>query len=394
VTTRVVVGALLAVSILHFAFVANAIRVKGFSDFPGFLWTAARFLETGQLYVSVDNLTAYDPRTPFYKYPPLFALFLLPLAQTNRPAAVALAFWVVQIALYLGTAGLAIRFLRDRLGAGFAVGAWILVLNFAPYFETLLGLQVETLLLLLLLVALLALARGHDVALGASLATAAMLKVYPAFLLAYVVARGRWRAVAAWVGSAMLLFGLCVLVFGWEANRVYFGRLLPYMAGESLVDLPRNVSAARLGKQLFGASPEQAKLLARAITIPLVGLSLLLVWRRRTAPPDSRLDGLGLAAFTALMLMCLTNSWANYQLLLLVPLLTLLGVAVAGGHRLGLAALACACVPLLFSENTFPVEGWQPLPQGLQALMIEARILPTIATWAAAILLLVQKPPR
>src|SRR5262249_51711543 len=90
----------LALSVGHFIFSARAVLRRGFADFPIFMTRAADFLHTGQLYVSVDNLVAYGPGTPVYKYPPFYALFLLPFAHADL-RQVEYYHWLLQIALYL-----------------------------------------------------------------------------------------------------------------------------------------------------------------------------------------------------------------------------------------------------------------------------------------------------
>src|SRR5262245_12041938 len=312
----------LALSVGHFIFSARAVLRRGFADFPIFMARAADFLHTGQLYVSVDNLVAYGPGTPVYKYPPFYALFLLPFAHADL-RQVEYYHWLLQIALYLLAVVLTVIALRPRHPLRFALVAAIVALNFAPFFETLYGLQVETVLLLLFAVALLALRQGHEVAAGLALGLAAMLKVYPIFLLLYLGVARRWRAVAGFVAAAALALLLSLAAFGPAQNRLYFTSILPTISQEYPERSAENLAFGRYARALLGASPEVAKRVGQLIAVPLVMASAFAIHGGRRLRNGEERMPLELSLFVSLMLLCLANSWTNYQLLLLVPILVL-----------------------------------------------------------------------
>ena len=382
----------LALSVGHFAFSARAVLRRGFADFPIFMARAADFLHTGQLYVSADNLVAYGPGTPVYKYPPFYALFLLPFAHADL-RQVEYCHWLLQIALYVLAVMLTVVALRPRHPLRFALVAAIVALNFAPFFETLYGLQVETVLLLLLAVALLALRQGYEFAAGLALGLAAMLKVYPILLLLYLGVARRWRAVAGFAAAAALALVLSLAAFGPEQSRLYFTRILPTISQEYPVRSAENVAFGRYAR-LLGATPEVAKRVGQLIAVPFVMASALAIHRRRRLRAGEEHAPLELSLFVSLMLLCLANSWTNYQLLLLVPILVLL--AHAWDQPRDRASVLAATLPcwglLLLSENTPRVEGFYPFPPRLHAALLGAKLASTLLAWGALLALLLRRP--
>jgi alpha-1,2-mannosyltransferase len=388
-------GAALAValSVGHFVFSARAVLRKGFADFPIFMAHATDFLHTGRLYASADNLAAYAPGAAVYKFPPFYALFLLPFAHADL-RRVETGHWALQIALYLLAVTLTVVSLRPRHPLPFAIVATIVALNFAPFFETLYGLQVENELLLLLAVALLALLRGHEVLAGLTLGLAAMLKVYPIFLLLYLGLTRRWRAVAGFLAAAAVALVLSLAVFGTGQNRLYFTRILPEMLQERPDSTTENVAFGRYAQTLLGATPEVAKRVGQLLAVPLAIVSVIAVYRgRRLGAVEERVP-LELALFVALMLLCLANSWTHYQVLLLIPILVLL--AHAWARPRDRASVLAATLPcwglLLLSENTPRVEGFYPLPRRLHAALLDAKVVSTLLAWGALLALLLRRP--
>ncbi|MET1081512.1 MAG: glycosyltransferase family 87 protein [Burkholderiales bacterium] len=383
----------LALSFGHFVFSARAVLRKGFADFPSFMARAVDFLHTGRLYVSADNVAAYAPGAAVYKFPPFYALFLLPFAHADL-RRVETGHWALQIALYLLTVMLTVVALRPRQPLRFAIVATIVALNFAPFFETLYGLQVETELLLLVAVALLALLRGHEVLAGVALGVAGMLKLYPIFLLLYLGLARRWRAVAGFLAAAAAALAVSLAVFGPAQNRLYFTRILPVMLQEQPDPSTENVAFGRYAQTLLGATPAVAKRVGQLLAVPLVMVSAIVVYRgRRLRTVEERVP-LELALFVALMLLCLANSWTHYQLLLLIPILVLL--AHAWARPRDRASVLAATLPcwglLLLSDNTPRVEGFYPLPPRLHAALLDAKLVSTVLAWGALLALLLRRP--
>ena len=229
---------------------------------------------------------------------------------------------------------------------------------------------------------------------GAALAVCVMLKVYPAFLLAYLLVRRRWRALVACLGGMVLLQLLTLAVFGVHENQVFFLRILPHMLGESSVIGAENLGMGRYAQDLLGVEPATAKRFAQAVTLLLLAAALCAVERNRRRGRGRELVGPELALFVALMVFSLPNSWVNYQLLLLIPYLVLLARAAeegaAWGSRLGGLAAAGAFLLLFYAPCADPaVVNWPcaetprflgllQLPRGFHDAMVSLRVLASL----------------
>lgn len=403
-----VLGAiLLGLSLYHFAASSHAAVARGVVDFPIFLQHAEQFLETGQLYYHADYLAAYGPGSPVYKFPPLYALFLLPLVRDGIHDSVYLYHWGLQILLYLGTVVLCVRSLRTRRVGPLALAAALLALNFEPFFETLWRLQIETPLLLLLAICFWALRRDRQGLAGVSLGICVMLKVYPGFLLFYFLARRRWRAILSCALTMLALQCATLLVFGAHENWVYFSRILPAMMGEAATISTENLGLGRYVQELFGAGPMVAKRTGQLIVLGLLGASLWLVHRARGRGRGLEATGLEFSLFVALMVFSLPNSWVNYQLLLLIPYLVLIAHALeteAGAWKVW-TPLAVGAFLLLFYQpcadpavvdwpcaQTPRFLGLVQLPRAFHDRMVELRVVGTLAPLLTALVLLLRAP--
>ncbi|MBL8132861.1 MAG: DUF2029 domain-containing protein [Anaerolineae bacterium] len=136
----------------------------------------------------------------FYLYPPLLAQILAPFAALD-PIAAWQAWFAVNAAALIVTLAL---FSRWGPASNQAL-LWLSPLLFEPILDSLYIGQITILLLLLLTAAYVA--RSHDQRLltGALLASAAWLKVWPAFMLLYFLWRRDWRVVWGGVTAGVLL---------------------------------------------------------------------------------------------------------------------------------------------------------------------------------------------
>jgi hypothetical protein len=389
---------LLGLSAYHFAFSSWNSIARGIVDFPIFARHAEHFLETGRLYLHADTPAAYAPGTVVYKFPPTYAIFLLPFVRGGIPEMLYYWHWGFLVALYLGAVALALRALRPARAGPFLFGAALMALNLEPFFETLWRQQLEMILLALVTLCLWALLARRDIVAGATVGLGAMLKVYPAFLLLYFAVRRRWKLIAACMGAALLLQALSLLVIGLHENQVYFFRILPAMLGETSKVQPENVALGRYLQEFGGLAPVAAKRVAQAIVLALLAAFFHATRGGATRASDRERAALEFALFLALTLLWLPNAWVSYQLLLLPLYLVLLREALA--PRRGRAALL---VPLLagygcllfYAPCAGPEMGWPcsetprflgllRLPRELHDFMVQLRLLGTLLPVATA----------
>jgi hypothetical protein len=236
-----------------------------------------------------------------FVYPPTF-LLLPRLGRALSPDPLRLRGpWFVIEALLLAVAFL--------VGARFVGGAAATLLF--PLFwlslSVLLGLQMgnfHAAMIALSMLAMVAFARGHDVAGGAALAVATAAKLSPAVLVVYLAAQRRWRAVA-WTAAFGLAFTVITLaVFGAQPFRTFFGyELARLSSGDafSFIFSPQAI-AARPGPiignmSLYGlvfklhllGVPGMTQIVARAFsglcTLGLLAAAIFLGHRHRAGTP-------------------------------------------------------------------------------------------------------------
>ncbi len=380
---------LLLLSMARFGYEANKIREGGFVDFPIFWSQAREFVHTGQAYPSADNLASFEPVAPVYKFPPFYIALLVPLARTGIGDQVYLYHWIAQLLLYLGSGYLCLRAVRSARPVLCATLLAIMTLNFEPFFETLYGLQVETVLLALFAGCLFGVTRRKEALSGLMLSAAAMLKVYPAFLALYFVLRRRLNALL-WVaigGTLILLYSVAVVGAG--EHTVYFGRILPFMLGENPDPIQTNMGIGRY-LQLLGMSPANSKAWTRWIMLLPAALSCLLIYRSR----DLSDRGLGRAAafslLLPLLLLTLPNSWSNYQMLLLPAFAVLLALVLEEhpDRRVLIALGAPAYVLGLFSENTPYLLSLIPIPEAVYEPILNMKFFTNALLWIAFVVVL------
>jgi hypothetical protein len=396
---RVSVAALLGVSVFHFAASVHRAGATGVVDFPIFLDRAREFRESGVLYPDAWDRSAWEPAAAVYKFPPTFAVLLLPFAVEGGEARAIAVHRAVQVVLYALSVTLLLAVLAPRPRRTFVVLGLILALNFEPFFETLWRLQLETPLLALLAIGLAGLSRGHARPLGAALAAATMLKIYPVFLATFLAVRARWHALLTFGFAAALIGVSSWIVIGSAETRAYWLGVFPALLRELPTASSENLAPARYLVTLGGLGPDVAKRVAQVAAAIVLLVSLHVVRRRLGSAPPSPRDLAAFAWLLPAMLLALPNAWVNYQLLLLPSLLVLLAHALGPGRDarwVGLA-LVVASVPLLFYQpcappdvpwpcaQTPPFLGIVELPRALHDALVAARGLSTLVLWVALV---------
>lgn len=385
---------LLGASVLHFAAGSWGATRDGFVDLSIFLQRTAEFAQGGDLYPAADNPEAYQPGAPAYKFPPLFAMLLLPQVQDGVGEHLHLAHWIVHLLLYMAAVlflGLA---LAHRGGAPYLLFLSVAALNFVPFFETLWRLQLETPILFLCALALWLERKRLPVWAGAAIGIAAMLKVYPVFLLGWFVVRRSGRGL---LGAALTMLGIGALgwwVIGPEQNRLYWTVILPRLMQEVPFVDPENVSLAKPLQVLVGLAPETAKRATQVVSLLAVSAGYWVLYRRGTGR-RARIDPeLSFALFLCAMLLFMPNVWTNYLVLLLVPIAIVLSRAFVA--RDSVPPWAAGTLTFAFFLTLFytPCGPWDPAvpctgdpiflglvhwPRGLHDVMVEWKTVVVVA---------------
>jgi hypothetical protein len=399
---RAAVCLLLGASVLHFAVGSWGVAKYGFVDLSIFLQRTSEFAQGGDLYPSADDIEAYRPAAPVYKFPPLFAMLLLPQVQNGVGDHLYLAHWVVHLLLYLAAVTLIGLTLGRRAGPAYLLVLFVVALNFVPFFETLWRLQLETPILFLCALALWLEHKRLPVWAGAALGVAAMFKVYPVFLLGWFVVRRSGRGLA---GAALAMLGIGALgwwVIGPEQNLLYWTVILPRLMQEVAFVDPENVSLAKPLQLLGGLAPEIAKRVTQVLSLLALSAGYWVLYRRgddRSLPIDRELS---FGLFLCTMLLFLPNAWTNYLVLLLLPIAIILSRSFAPRGSLppwAVGTLAFTFFLTLFYTPCGPLDLQVPCthdplflglfhwPRGLHDLMVEWKTVVTagvLAVWFAA----------
>jgi hypothetical protein len=255
-----------------------------------------------------------------FKYLPAFALAVAPLAQLP-PVAARAAWFFLSVALVVLLVNRSFALLPDRRrSAAFLVGVTVLAMGKFYVREVGLG-QSNVLLAVLVLAAVACQCRGRDLAAGAILAAATVVKPYAILFLPYLAARRKWSGVASFGAVVLGALILPASRYGWSGNldqlygwwTVVTTSTAPNLAGQD------NVSIAGMYAAWVGVGPA-AGALSAATGLVLVLASAWAVRRgSRLASPDY-LD----AALLLFVIPLLSPQGWDYVLLVATPAVMLL----------------------------------------------------------------------
>jgi len=234
---------------------------------------AAGLVESGDLY-AIN-----------YSYPPAFALAMRPIATPTMPVA-ATVWFALQVAVLAATIGAVWIVLRRT---GVERPAWVLALSVAACGRFLLNNltqgQVNTFVLLLVLAAVLALARGRELRAGGALAAAATIKFLPLVFLPGLATKRLPRATLAMGGTLVVLNALVpAAILGptrtsdlsaqwWETT------IAPYFRESASAD-PRNLALAAVIRDADVPDAGVKLVLAGVLLVTL--LVVARTWRDRS----------------------------------------------------------------------------------------------------------------
>lgn len=322
----------------------------GIADVSHLAWDFRAYHAAAEAALRGDPFVGIDTGLPGvrYVYPPISVALFLPQAAVGGWRLAFALQTAVNVAAALGVAAMVVRTVERRRGrlpavdrllvAGFCFGS-------APAVAVLGQGQVDTLIALALAGAFVAVERDRPVVAGATLAGAALVKVFPAALGLWLVWRRAWRALAAAVATGVAGLAAGALWFGLDAYRRYFGVL----AGRSRVaEFAGTVSpnffsmslSRPLSQLLPGIDPQLYVPLSLLALLPVAGL----VARRERTFADRLATYL--VAITVVLLVSPASN-ALYVVYVYFPLLCLLYLDATGrGQSLLLAGTAAVALPV------------------------------------------------
>ena len=193
------------------AVVAFAQRThKELLDFEVYLTAGTRAAAGESLYRESDGHWQF-------KYLPAFAVAVAPLAKLP-PAAARGVWFFLSVALLVVLVNRSYAMLPGRRSrAAFLV--WLTILAMGKFYVREVGLgQTNLLLAVLVLTALACWMRGRDLAAGALLAVAAVVKPYAVLFLPYLIARRKWNGAVSFAVVLLGALALPAVTYGWSGN--------------------------------------------------------------------------------------------------------------------------------------------------------------------------------
>jgi hypothetical protein len=330
-----------------------------------------------------DGVAAY--RHSRFLYLPIVAWAFFPL--TWLPYAAAKFVWMVLALAALAVAlWQAARAVALRLDATSGLAMAVIAAAYFPVLALLERGQIDSVTLAILMVAVCCLARGRrEMAAGVLLACATAVKLHGVFLLPFLAARKRWRAVTGFIVGAAGILLISLLVHGPELLGRYVSeelprisrygdrgpqasRLAPHHFRPLLEAVPPgrtnfqgrtyaiealafeiNASAVRtpVGRAVWNAAKGLGLPLAPAqvsLVFLAVGLAVVLAWQRWSGPPRDRVAEFAYwNTVLILILLCAPLTWTMATVWLLpTAVVVLKGFQDSRGRNEILPLVLCA----------------------------------------------------
>ena len=292
-------------------------------DFQDYLLAAHQLATAGDPYASFARThVPWDwSLSSGYLYPPAFAVALIPL--TWIPNDLAVRIWLIAIQVAVVASLLIIYGVIGRPRRGELLCLVAVLTTFFPLLSSNLTGTMNALLLLLLTGAWAAWQRHRDVAAGATVGIAAVVKLFPLALVPYLAWRRHWRLLAA-LGVTLvggLLLGLAVTSL--DHNLSYLREMLPHLAAgtgyrenQSLAGL-----TARLCDPTLANAGGSAGWCGRLLDWPLV-LALLAIVLMATSRASR--SGLEFALAVTTLPLISSVTWSFHLVILILPIALLI----------------------------------------------------------------------
>jgi hypothetical protein len=373
------------------------------TDFPDY-YLAARLYRQGysldQLYDWVwiqrqkDHAGIQRPVVAFTLLTPFSLLPALPFA--GLPPLEAKHCWLLLNLVFLV---LAAGLLHRMSSLGARRTAILIFLALVPLRTNFLFGQQCILLLVLFTAAAWFYLRNRPINSGAALALAATLKIYPGLYILFFARKKKWRGVISLLAGTLALWGLSVLLFGYQVVRIYITEVLPWPLRAEGQD-PYNInwnSFSGLLHRLFVAEPELnphplihapvAYAIAQAVCQALIFVPCL--WLVSPSRADAEREKLEWGVFAAMILMLSTNPTSYDFAALIMTAVFAVSYLLKNGRR-----WAAALVALLYALVCYPTYRWVPrLTTGWHALLAVPRLWSMTGLWIC-LLVVLARPER
>ena len=322
------------------------------NDFSIFLESGKHFIATGELYTRTGQPElSYAPDQPIYKFPPAFQLTITPLLASGLTSQTIV--WITRgvfLVCYLLAVWLLLRELRSSYRSimqNFLAIVIVIASLYTPFFEALLNVHIEIIIFTLLAIAFCLQDRTPLLA-GIALGIAAMLKIYPAFLLVVPALQRQWRVLAGFALACGAIIIVSIGYFGMTEMNFYIQQLVPILASQVPVAHSQNLALEKLLHDV-GLWPQLSGKLQLAVTVITLACIAFVAKRpaQRKEMHNKHAPALVFSLGICAMLLWLPNYWLQYQMALLIPVFTLAACVIAQPTRLmavGLSLVLFICI--------------------------------------------------
>ena len=228
--------------------------MSALQDFHEFYLAGQRFLQVQPLYIVPERAIDWYMG---YKYPPFFAMLMVPLGLLSFGAAKTV--WVIVNSAALGGVyWLLCHFVQFQFPK--SKMPKLIFLSFLAsyiYFDGLFVYgQANLVLLVMQLGGVWWIDRGRPISGGLLIGTAAMMKLTPLIFIPYFIVRRQWRALLGTIGGFTICGLLPALIYGFEGNLQQIVAYRAYMAERhSMTDMSNwriNDNIQNLVYSIFG----------------------------------------------------------------------------------------------------------------------------------------------
>jgi len=273
-----------------------------------------------------------------FDYPPFAAVMLRPLAAL--PARWQELIWLwISLAALVGGAVITARALLPSSWPRVRIAVFV-ALTFPPATYNLWHGQMNTVIFLLLAMAMSDYLSGHRARCGIILGVAAGIKLAPVILLLVLIRRGWWRAALAGVAAGASTVALGVAALGWPVTHQYLTSVIPVLNRDNgwIYNQTWNGVINRLGGHSVLTVDGPSALLhgvATALSVATVAVLVIAVSRRERSRAE---HGAEFACGVVAMLLIGTVAWYPVYVHLLIAIAAAAGLAYQRGklgHALG-----------------------------------------------------------
>ncbi|MCX7918307.1 MAG: DUF2029 domain-containing protein [bacterium] len=330
-----------------------------------------------------------------FVYPPIVAIFFIPLSLLSYPIAQEAWFIFNHVFLIIGL-GLLIATFDSEHRLIYVISALGLTFNFYPLYRTLTAGQLNLLILFLLCFAWFLFVKKSQLWSGMILGIATLIKLFPGLFILFFLWKREYKLAVAALATIIILVGLSLAIQGIQLYQDYGTILAQMNYGRSTwsefqqrFDVePANQSIHALLLRLFVSNPVTtpvinlpvlAKLLSILFSIILLGVCIWLTYPREKMEPimSSLQLEFSLILITALLIPSLL--WDHYLVYFFLILLWLIDYWFKSSN---FSIKSIIYTSILYLIMAIPYNFWsRELNSGFGIFLMSLKLYPVILIW-------------